>query len=149
MRHLMITMLTIGGFVALTTTEASAVIYCAAGVYRAGCVHDLLSVPLLSPRVLLLSSGVRSLSRLSAGEFTDYRRSGVVSTGACTTSDFSYWRDLAGEYLRLAEACKDTPMALVWTELAGAYSRAISELETLEAAKTSVSAKASRELSEG
>jgi hypothetical protein len=43
-------------------------------------------------------------------------------------SDFSYWRDLAGEYLRLAEVCKDTPMALAWTELAGAYSRAISEL---------------------
>jgi hypothetical protein len=38
MRHLMIPMLLVGGFVALTTTEASAVIYCAAGVYRAGCV---------------------------------------------------------------------------------------------------------------
>jgi hypothetical protein len=38
MKHLMIPMLLVGGFVALTTTEASAVIYCAAGVYRAGCV---------------------------------------------------------------------------------------------------------------
>jgi hypothetical protein len=38
MRHLMIPMFLVGGFVALTTTEASAVIYCAAGVHRAGCV---------------------------------------------------------------------------------------------------------------
>jgi hypothetical protein len=33
--------------------------------------HDLLSVLLLSPRVLLLSSGVRSLSRQSAEEFIE------------------------------------------------------------------------------
>jgi hypothetical protein len=38
MKHLIIPMLLVGGFVALTTTEASAVIYCAAGVHRAGCV---------------------------------------------------------------------------------------------------------------
>ena len=38
MKHLIIPMLLVGGFVALTTTEASAVVYCAAGVYRAGCV---------------------------------------------------------------------------------------------------------------
>jgi len=38
MKHLIIPLLLVGGFVALTTTEASAVIYCAAGVYRAGCV---------------------------------------------------------------------------------------------------------------
>src|SRR5271156_7255109 len=38
MRYLMIPMLLIGGFVALTTTEASAVVYCAVGVVRAGCV---------------------------------------------------------------------------------------------------------------
>jgi hypothetical protein len=38
MRHLMIPMLLVVGFVALTTTEASAVVYCAAGVVRAGCV---------------------------------------------------------------------------------------------------------------
>jgi hypothetical protein len=38
MKHLIIPLLLVGGFVALTTTKASAVIYCAAGVYRAGCV---------------------------------------------------------------------------------------------------------------
>jgi hypothetical protein len=38
MRYLIIPLLLVGGFIALTTTQASAVIYCAAGVYRAGCV---------------------------------------------------------------------------------------------------------------
>ena len=37
MRHLIIPLLLVGGFVALTTTEANAVA-CARGVYRAGCV---------------------------------------------------------------------------------------------------------------
>jgi hypothetical protein len=37
MKHVMITLLLLGGFVAFATTEASAVV-CAAGVYRAGCV---------------------------------------------------------------------------------------------------------------
>ena len=37
MKHLMIPLL-FGGVIALMTTEASAVVYCAAGVYRAGCV---------------------------------------------------------------------------------------------------------------
>ena len=37
MKHLIIPLLLVGGFVALTTTEASAVV-CAHGVYRAGCV---------------------------------------------------------------------------------------------------------------
>jgi hypothetical protein len=37
MKHLIIPLLLMGGFVALTTTEASAVV-CAVGVYRAGCV---------------------------------------------------------------------------------------------------------------
>lgn len=37
MKHLIIPLLLIGGFFALTTTDASAVV-CAAGVYRAGCV---------------------------------------------------------------------------------------------------------------
>jgi hypothetical protein len=37
MKHLIIPLLAIGSFVALTTTEASAVV-CARGVYRAGCV---------------------------------------------------------------------------------------------------------------
>jgi hypothetical protein len=38
MKYLMIALLLVGGFVALTTTKASAVVYCVAGVYRAGCV---------------------------------------------------------------------------------------------------------------
>jgi hypothetical protein len=38
MKHLMILLLMAGSLIALTATEASAVIYCAAGVYRAGCV---------------------------------------------------------------------------------------------------------------
>jgi hypothetical protein len=37
MKHLIIPLLLIGGFVALTTTEANAVV-CARGVHRAGCV---------------------------------------------------------------------------------------------------------------
>jgi hypothetical protein len=37
MKNLIIPLLLVGTFVALTTTEASAVV-CAAGVYRAGCV---------------------------------------------------------------------------------------------------------------
>jgi hypothetical protein len=37
MKHLIIPLLLIGGFVALATTEANAVV-CARGVYRAGCV---------------------------------------------------------------------------------------------------------------
>ena len=36
-KHLIIPLLLIGGFVALTTAEANAVV-CARGVYRAGCV---------------------------------------------------------------------------------------------------------------
>jgi hypothetical protein len=38
MKHLMIPLPMAGSLVALTATEASAVVYCAAGVYRAGCV---------------------------------------------------------------------------------------------------------------
>jgi len=38
MIRLTIPLLLVGSFVALMTTEASAVVYCAAGVYRAGCV---------------------------------------------------------------------------------------------------------------
>jgi hypothetical protein len=90
--------------------------------------HDLLLVLLLSPRGLLLC-GARLLSRLSAEGFTDTRRQ-VASTGRVAMPDFSYWRDMAGEYLRLAEVCKDRPaMALMWTELADAHFRAISELQ--------------------
>ena len=38
MKHLIIPLLLVGGFVALTTTEASAVV-CARGVHRAHCVN--------------------------------------------------------------------------------------------------------------
>jgi hypothetical protein len=37
MKHVIISLLLMGGFVALSTMEANAVV-CAAGVYRAGCV---------------------------------------------------------------------------------------------------------------
>jgi hypothetical protein len=37
MKHAIISLLLLGGFIALSTMEASAVV-CAAGVYRAGCV---------------------------------------------------------------------------------------------------------------
>jgi len=37
MKHLIISLLLLGGFITLSTMEASAVV-CAAGVYRAGCV---------------------------------------------------------------------------------------------------------------
>jgi hypothetical protein len=37
MKHVFIALLLVGGFVALSTVEASAVV-CARGVYRAGCV---------------------------------------------------------------------------------------------------------------
>jgi hypothetical protein len=54
MKHLInltIPLLLVGGFVALTTTEASAVIYCAAGVYRAGCVAR----PVVAPRAVVVA----------------------------------------------------------------------------------------------
>jgi hypothetical protein len=38
MKHTIVSLLLVGGFVALSTMEASAVV-CAAGVYRAGCVR--------------------------------------------------------------------------------------------------------------
>jgi hypothetical protein len=38
MKHLIIPLLMVGGFLALSTMEASAVV-CARGVYRAGCVR--------------------------------------------------------------------------------------------------------------
>ena len=38
MKQLIIPLLLIGSFVALTTTEASAVVYCVFGVYQPGCV---------------------------------------------------------------------------------------------------------------
>ena len=38
MKQLIILLLLIGSFVALTTKEASAVVYCVFGVYQPGCV---------------------------------------------------------------------------------------------------------------
>ena len=37
MKHLIIPLVLVGGFIAIATTEANAVV-CARGVYRAGCV---------------------------------------------------------------------------------------------------------------
>ena len=53
MKNLIIPMLLVGGFVALTTKEASAVIYCAAGVYRAGCVARPVVV---APRAVVVAT---------------------------------------------------------------------------------------------
>jgi hypothetical protein len=38
MNRMIIPFLLVGGFSVITTTQASAVVYCAAGIYRAGCV---------------------------------------------------------------------------------------------------------------
>ena len=38
MNRLILSLLLVGSVVAVTTTEASAIVYCAAGIYRAGCV---------------------------------------------------------------------------------------------------------------
>jgi hypothetical protein len=55
-KHLMIALLLVGGFVALTTTKASAVIYCAAGVYRAGCVVRPVVAPVVvAPRPVVVA----------------------------------------------------------------------------------------------
>jgi hypothetical protein len=37
-KHVIIALSLLGGFVALSTLEANAAVVCAAGVYRAGCV---------------------------------------------------------------------------------------------------------------
>jgi hypothetical protein len=55
MKHLIIPMLLVGGFVALTTKEASAVIYCAAGVYRAGCVARPAGAVVVAPRAVVVA----------------------------------------------------------------------------------------------
>ena len=51
MKNLMIPVLLVGGLVALTTTEASAVVYCVAGVFRAGCVAR----PVVAPAVVVVA----------------------------------------------------------------------------------------------
>jgi hypothetical protein len=38
MKHVIIFLLLMGGFIALSTLQANAAVVCAAGVYRAGCV---------------------------------------------------------------------------------------------------------------
>jgi hypothetical protein len=56
MKHLIIPIMLVGGFVALTTTEASAVIYCAAGVYRAGCVaRPAAGAVVVAPRAVVVA----------------------------------------------------------------------------------------------
>jgi hypothetical protein len=57
MKHLMIPLLMAGSVVALTATEASAVIYCAAGVYRAGCVaRPVVVAPVVvAPRAVVVA----------------------------------------------------------------------------------------------
>jgi hypothetical protein len=53
---LVIPFLLVGGFVALTMTPASAVVYCAAGVYRAGCVVRPVVAPVVvAPRAVVVA----------------------------------------------------------------------------------------------
>lgn len=56
MKHLIIPLLLVGGFVGLTTREASAVV-CAAGVYRAGCVSRPVAVApvVVAPRAVVVA----------------------------------------------------------------------------------------------
>jgi hypothetical protein len=54
MKYLMISLLTAGSLVALMATEASAVVYCAAGVYRAGCVARPAAV-VVAPRPVVVA----------------------------------------------------------------------------------------------
>jgi hypothetical protein len=53
MKHLIIPLLLVGGFIALTTTEASAVV-CAVGVYRAGCVAVAPRAVVVAPRAVVV-----------------------------------------------------------------------------------------------
>jgi hypothetical protein len=50
MKHLMISLLLAGGFIALSTIDAGAVV-CARGVYRAGCVGARGAAVVGAPRV--------------------------------------------------------------------------------------------------
>src|SRR3954447_4936890 len=62
MKHLMIPLLLAGSTVALTATEASAVIYCAAGVYRAGCVARPVVAPIVvAPRAAVAVRAPRAV----------------------------------------------------------------------------------------
>ena len=56
MKHLLTPLLLVGGLVAVTTTEANAVVYCAAGVYRAGCVARPVVAPVVvAPRAVVVA----------------------------------------------------------------------------------------------
>jgi hypothetical protein len=58
MKYLTMPLLLVGGFIALTTTQASAVVYCAAGVYRAGCVaRPVVAAPavVVAPRAVVVA----------------------------------------------------------------------------------------------
>jgi len=57
MKHAIISLLLLGGFITLSTIEASAVV-CAAGVYRAGCVAGGAAVvrrPVVAPRRVIVA----------------------------------------------------------------------------------------------
>jgi hypothetical protein len=58
MKHLIVALLLLGGFVALSTMEANAVV-CAAGVYRAGCVGPRGAVVARRPVVVAPRAVVR------------------------------------------------------------------------------------------
>ena len=56
MKHFIIPLLLVGGFVALSTMEANAVV-CAAGVYRAGCVaaRPVARAAVVAPRAVVVA----------------------------------------------------------------------------------------------
>jgi hypothetical protein len=56
MKHFIVPLLLVGGFVALSTMEANAVV-CAAGVYRAGCVaaRPVARVAVVAPRAAVVA----------------------------------------------------------------------------------------------
>jgi hypothetical protein len=55
MNRLTIALLLVGGLIAVTTTEASAVIYCASGIYRAGCVARPAAAIVVTPRAVVVA----------------------------------------------------------------------------------------------
>ena len=57
MKHMIISLLLAGGFIALSTMEASAVV-CARGVYRAGCVGARGAALVARPVVRPVARGV-------------------------------------------------------------------------------------------
>jgi hypothetical protein len=57
MKHVVISLLLLGGFTALSTVEASALV-CARGVYRAGCVAGggaVVRGPIVAPRRVVVA----------------------------------------------------------------------------------------------